>query len=270
MIEYSRLSPPSLFVDAIDAANIAEPSGPTAGKTWRWSQTRRRLEYIGTPSGAYFPPAIRADIDNAGSYEIPINPRAGRTPAKVIEDLFTPSPDCWGRTWFWCDHAISAVNIEALRFALKRQHGSDDEFNRILTDHHSDYVAFGAFVSWTANYLQAANNDRYFDNIKQLDIADLEVGDQLIFWNSFVYARISAGDWRLENAYVMEIDSNPDGGTILLPQLELQGHDLHEVDPLEYLRDVLLRVDTHSAAKVDELLPHRWMPPTPATLDIAA
>ncbi len=37
--------------------------------------------------------------------------------------------------------------------------------------------------------------------------------------------------------------------------------EAHDVDPIEYLRDVLLRVDTHPASKIDELLPHRWQPP---------
>ena len=36
----------------------------------------------------------------------------------------------------------------------------------------------------------------------------------------------------------------------------------HDVDPIEYLRDVLLRVDTHPASRIDELLPHHWQPPT--------
>ena len=35
----------------------------------------------------------------------------------------------------------------------------------------------------------------------------------------------------------------------------------HDVDPIEYLRDVLLRVDTHPASKIDELLPQNWQPP---------
>jgi transposase len=38
--------------------------------------------------------------------------------------------------------------------------------------------------------------------------------------------------------------------------------DLHDVDPLAYLSDVLLRIDTHPAAQIDDLLPHRWTPPT--------
>jgi transposase len=32
-------------------------------------------------------------------------------------------------------------------------------------------------------------------------------------------------------------------------------------DPIAYLEDVLLRVDTHPASRIDELLPHRWTPP---------
>ena len=32
------------------------------------------------------------------------------------------------------------------------------------------------------------------------------------------------------------------------------------VNPLDYLSDVLLRVQDHPAAKIDDLLPHRWRP----------
>ena len=35
----------------------------------------------------------------------------------------------------------------------------------------------------------------------------------------------------------------------------------HGVNPLDYLSDVLLRVQTHPAGRIDELLPHRWRPP---------
>ena len=34
------------------------------------------------------------------------------------------------------------------------------------------------------------------------------------------------------------------------------------VNPVAYLADVLLRVQTHPAARIDELLPHNWKPPT--------
>ena len=33
------------------------------------------------------------------------------------------------------------------------------------------------------------------------------------------------------------------------------------VNPTEYLADVLMRVQTHPASRIDELLPHNWTPP---------
>lgn len=40
--------------------------------------------------------------------------------------------------------------------------------------------------------------------------------------------------------------------------------EAHDVDPVAYLRDVLLRVDVHPASRIDEILPHRWQQPAPA------
>ena len=33
------------------------------------------------------------------------------------------------------------------------------------------------------------------------------------------------------------------------------------VNPFDYLADVLIRVQTHAASRIDELLPHNWKPP---------
>jgi transposase len=33
------------------------------------------------------------------------------------------------------------------------------------------------------------------------------------------------------------------------------------VNPIEYLKDVLIRISTHPAHRIDELLPDRWKPP---------
>jgi transposase len=64
---------------------------------------------------------------------------------------------------------------------------------------------------------------------------------------------------------------NPDcGGNLAGLYSLIATCGLHDVDPLEYLRDVLLRIDTHPASKIDELLPHRWTPPMRAALDAAA
>jgi transposase len=49
---------------------------------------------------------------------------------------------------------------------------------------------------------------------------------------------------------------------------------LHDVNPEEYLADVLLRVQTHPQQRIDDLLPHRWAklrgPPAPSVTDAAA
>lgn len=42
----------------------------------------------------------------------------------------------------------------------------------------------------------------------------------------------------------------------------------NDVDPIAYLQDVLLRVDTYPASRIDDLLPHRWTPlPKPPLAD---
>ena len=34
--------------------------------------------------------------------------------------------------------------------------------------------------------------------------------------------------------------------------------EAHGVNPEAYLADVLMRMDTHPASQIDDLLPHRW------------
>jgi len=35
------------------------------------------------------------------------------------------------------------------------------------------------------------------------------------------------------------------------------------INAIDYLTDVLMRVQTHAASRIHELLPHRWKPPDP-------
>lgn len=37
----------------------------------------------------------------------------------------------------------------------------------------------------------------------------------------------------------------------------------NDVNPQEYLSDALIRIQTHPQSKIDELLPHKWIPPPP-------
>jgi transposase len=39
--------------------------------------------------------------------------------------------------------------------------------------------------------------------------------------------------------------------------------EANDVNPVDYLADVLIRVQTHPASKIDELLPHNWPPSQP-------
>ena len=36
---------------------------------------------------------------------------------------------------------------------------------------------------------------------------------------------------------------------------------LHDVNPYEYIKDALVRISTHPAAQLDELLPQHWAAP---------
>jgi transposase len=40
----------------------------------------------------------------------------------------------------------------------------------------------------------------------------------------------------------------------------IQSARLNELDPYQYLRDILQRLPTHPASRIEELLPHRWVP----------
>jgi hypothetical protein len=43
--------------------------------------------------------------------------------------------------------------------------------------------------------------------------------------------------------------------------------DAVSIDPVEYLKDVIMRVDTHPASRIDQLLPQNWTPPTRILID---
>lgn len=45
--------------------------------------------------------------------------------------------------------------------------------------------------------------------------------------------------------------------------------DAHDIDPITYLRSVLLQIDDHPASRIDDLLPHKWSPPITWTEDAA-
>lgn len=248
MFEYARVPNNKLFTDGIGAANIEmDRSKPNfePGKTWRLGERGTRFEYnVAQPDrlghkrgGLYMPPSQTDNWLTLSSDGYPqfLSPNSG-TAANVLDDMFTPNPadkweDWWGRTWMWCDHVLAALHLDALLLA-KRRRGQADALDNILSS-KPNYVLIGAVVGvgkandqWGKMMEDSA--DPFFENIA-VNVNDLQVGDHLIFWNSFIYQLISTGDWRLENALVMEIDSDPKGGIRMAGKpptflLNLQGH----------------------------------------------
>ena len=51
----------------------------------------------------------------------------------------------------------------------------------------------------------------------------------------------------------------------LIQSAKLNGHD-----PYRYLKDILVRLPTHPASRIDELLPHRWQPLLPTAAELVA
>ena len=47
------------------------------------------------------------------------------------------------------------------------------------------------------------------------------------------------------------------------PVLAHRDCEANDVNPVAYLADVLIRVQSHPASRIDELLPHNWTPPEP-------
>jgi len=106
--------------------------------------------------------------------------------------------------------------------------------------HYVGYVSLDALVSTTTG-----TPDRHMLGADQLDIvffenhdipeANLEVGDHLIFWNSFAYKSIDEGEWALENSIVVDVDSDPATGGHHRSHLKLQGHGTPQLIYSKYI-----------------------------------
>ena len=237
MFEYPRISRNvvSQVAGFVGAANIASENDPRyqVGKPWQWEPGHHRLYYnVGPEPGNRFPTAEAGNWSlDSPNYWQQLKPTS--TGAAAIDALFKPDPDWWGRAWLFCDQVLSSLNIEALLFGLRRrvQPPTDVAFNAIVTGHAAGYVALGAFPDGSPGtgtpHLMHDTADPYFENTS-IDEADLQMGDWLVFWNSHIYTRIAAGEWKNEHSVVIEIDSDPVKGGIQRDRLHLQGHGTKE------------------------------------------
>jgi len=51
------------------------------------------------------------------------------------------------------------------------------------------------------------------------------------------------------------------GRNLAILQTLVTSCEAHDVNSFEYIRDVLVRIQTHPMSAIDELLPDRWQPP---------
>ena len=305
-IEYPRLlrisEPLAELTSTIGPENIGPagfpPFTPLPGTDrippWVMSGDEDRFDYnVPPPPGTRFPPRLVHDFANRPEDTYTYLMLKRRPASEIVDDLFmvglpdTDRENFWERTWLLCDHCLSAIHIESLRFGLARRTGSDLEFNRLHAEKPEGYIALSAFPGeGDLDHLMAdAENDLYFENFFDDPdvgtpvgkVADLQIGDHIVFWNSFLYRAMTRGDWRLEHSLVMDVDSDPDSGGIHLANLRLQGHGIRERHYREYQREILKHVEkplakaqkrakdvgtdpTRSYVEVEEMRLVRWSP----------
>jgi len=191
------------------------------------------------------------------------------TPAEVIELQFLASINWWDRAWLYTDHVMSALHLEALRFAKLRREQKDDTFNGLAEkfslafNDHFDTRA--KEVDWPKpapldivgdDILRGTNE--HFENIF-LSYPDLQVGDEIFFWNNFLYSVIKTGMDQPANVLVTDVASDPDTGGVNLREMKLQGFKTPELTCPAYqlwmqkkIQDVLVKLQNHVMTTVAE------------------
>jgi hypothetical protein len=232
------------------------PGGATYAKVQ--SVTRNATDgtvISGSPANAWrFPAVIMANwqvsVGKISFYRIDLL-STPTDPVAVIDELFDyrgtlgsepKKADIWNRAWLLCDQVISALQIEALLFGLRRRTtdaAAADTFRQLIAKRPPVKVTLDegvktidtAFVSLDAHVRNVAEGepadpkvlmrsdeaagtefaDPYFTSATST-FGELQVGDQVEFLNSPVYNALTGnqGIWGLENAVVMELEPAAD------------------------------------------------------------
>ena len=100
----------------------------------------------------------------------------------------------------------------------------------------------GKAITYSLNQWEALN--RYVDDpMLEIDnnLSERILRMVVIGRKNYMFAGSEAGAWRAAIIYSLVASCK-----------------LNEIDPFRYFRDVLTRVSTHPAGKIDELLPSEW------------
>jgi hypothetical protein len=246
--EYPRL--PKSMASVIGAANILDwNQSPQAGKLWQWETPRhRRLHYRDqTGQSIRFPPTTLNDWTTSGYLRRLIGAPAGT----ALQRLFVPRENWWERHWLFCDHVVAALMLEGLQFALRRRHGGDATFDALQNRHAPSYMGISGTLNTLANddndilISDGPGTDDPFFEKTRIQEDDIQVGDHLIIWNSFLYASIARGEWQLENSIVIDVDVNPLDGQLNRRSLRLQGHGIGAKRYSDYLDEIAAQTRAH-------------------------
>lgn len=203
--------------------------------------------FLGEPQSLSTDWPISVDQNNP-KYLYTRVPKVGANPSALLDTLMVSDTDVWKRTWLFCDHSVATLHLDALRFALLRQPQKNPiQFDGVVnsTDprrpskpfvlgalmnngltfdsHGSPSVPdIGTLFQNGSGAAPTPPDDRYFENT-YLNVNDLQVGDHVILWNHHLYAFLTRGAWRLENAYITELDVNPLKGEVDQSTMRLTG-----------------------------------------------
>ena len=219
---------------------------------WEWNSDRKtRVEWrvlhgsVSSTSKTKYEWRIPADLhddytaETSDTFFIGLTPRAGSSGHAVIDamyDMTRPVDDMWQRSWLWCDQVICSLHTVSMLFGLRRRLGAaaaetlvDNLVNGVGLPPGAakPYVQIRAIVgadqASTSPYLHTHTNSKHFQSTL-ISIDDLQMGDHAIFWNHTLYGLLARGDWRLENAIVISIDSDATTGATIKSGIRMQGH----------------------------------------------
>jgi hypothetical protein len=88
--------------------------------------------------------------------------------------------------------------------------------------------------------------------VRYIDDGDLPIDNNWVE-NQIRPIAIGRGNWLFAGS--LRAGQRAAAVMSLVHSARMNGHD-----PYAYLKDVLERLPTHSASRVEELLPHRWKP----------
>jgi hypothetical protein len=250
---------------AIGEADIAPETAPTYSeqdpKPWHLEDANTLLVFNFPPAPGLRPwDRVRGDWsrhakpprdDADAKYDLNLQPVQGDTAADAIDFMMLGKFDWWNRSWLFCDHVISALELEALLFALRRL-GKEADFNSLPAT-KPDFVTLASHLRLVNDpALMSGDPADVFFELLFVDMADLQVGDQLIFWNTPVYRLISPGSARFEyslisdlrsSASISEKEGKPNKG-IEQESIEFVGHGARALTHNAYEIDFRQSVET--------------------------